>query len=166
MMILARTSMEVILRDPRPTAGRRTVESKDEKIELRFMDVDMRISKPASNGRATLTMRVPELDLATHRLWPINPPWPASDFSLPILFLINFNRHAVNLQCGRSFGSPLMEAEEFKSVRITGDNMRDGAFVFTCPVRFRKPAPANIDIEILEAPPFASRGHLPLPFPR
>jgi hypothetical protein len=172
-MVLSRTPWEVILRDPQPMAGRRTIESKGYAIELRFIDVEMSFSKPSSDGRATLTIQAPKLDLWGRRLRPRRPPLlRASEYTLPTMWLHNFSRDTVNVLCGKTYWpNPRgTDDDEVRQIRVTEDKIRNGVFLVTCPVRFRKRGLANIDVVLFEAPPFkrAPLFNHPfgLPFPR
>jgi hypothetical protein len=164
-MVLARTPWEVILRDPRPMPGPRTVESQGYAITLRFIDIELHLSKPSSNGRATLAIKVPKLDL-----WgrPQYPPFPyrAEGSTTPLLTLINFNQDAISLLCGKSYSHPLgLDFDETRQIRITEDKIRNGVFTFNCPVRVRKPGLTMIEVGVYEPPPYHPPEHPNRHFP-
>ena len=154
-MVLARGGSEVILRDPRPMAGRRTVESKGYQIELRFIEVEMRFSKPSSNGRATLTVRVPKIDLWGGHLFALHP-WEMEGSTLADLTLANYSGDTVSLLCKGVHGSNLLgtDADDYRQLRITRNKIRDGDFQDTCSVRFKKPGAVDIDLLFYETPPY------------
>jgi hypothetical protein len=171
-MVLARGASEVILRDPRPRAGRRSVASKGYEIELRFIEVETRFSKPSSNGRATLSVRVPKIDLWGRHLWPLHS-WETEGSTRATMTLLNYSGDTVSLLCGDAHVStPLgMEADEYRQARITRNKIRDGEFLDTCSVRFKKQGTADIDITFYETPPYhrsgpASRRIPGIPFTR
>ena len=159
-MVLSYTPWEVILRDPRPMAGLRTVVSNGYDIELRFVDIEVQFSKPSANGSATLTVRVPHLDLLGRpRCF---PPY-TSESTCPLMWLFNFSGDTVKIRCGKTASPSGEDADESRLIRVTGDKIRDGALVVSCPVRFRKPEPAKIYVTLFEGPP-VKRAPLHLPF--
>lgn len=161
-MVLSYARWQVILRDPRPAAGLRIVASNGFAVQLRFIDVEVKLSKPSANGHATLVVRVPHLDLWGRRLCSI--PF-TSESTCPLLRLFNFSTDAMSIGCGKSVGaSPSGEGNiEYKVIQVTRRKIRDGALVVSCPVRFRTPQPAKIDVELFESPPI-KRAHFHIPF--
>ena len=151
-MVLARTSSQVILRDPQPVAGRRAVQSNGYAVELRFIDLQLRFSKPSSRGNAILTVSVPHLDLWGRRLW--SHRHDSQPSTLPLMWLVNLSGDTLKLRCGRTRSVSFSgDANESAQLRVTKDKVRDGGLLVTCPVHFQKQQPARIHVELIEAPP-------------
>jgi hypothetical protein len=105
-------------------------------------------------------------------LWAL-PSWEREGSTLATMTLHNFSGEKVSLLCGDAPESnPLgMDSDEYRSVRITQNKIRDGDFLDTCKVRFKKEGTADIDISFYETPPYhrsvpLSRRIPGLPFPR
>jgi hypothetical protein len=156
-MVLARTPWEVILRDPQPAVGQRTVASDGNTIALRFIDIETSFSAPSSDGRATLAVRVPSFELWGRWFWP--PFWKVEESTTPIMWLFNFKPDVVQLICGQKPASGRLDLDndEVRQIRITGHEVRGGGFDFTCPIRYRKQAEPGIEVVFFEPSPI----HLP-----
>lgn len=149
-MVLSWTPWEVILRDPEPTVGSRTVNSQDAQITLRFIDVRVEISKPSPRGKATLTVTVPKLDLWGTRLWPLHP---ADNSTQPAFFIFNFHPEVLTLRCGYHHRVDDLDRDEGRLVRITEDHVHNGRFTYACPVTMHQQGKVEIDTSFEESRP-------------
>ena len=82
-----------------------------------------------------LTIRIPQLDLKGRHFWDI---LHREGSTVPFLFLYNPDPDVATLLCGKK--NPLFTADmgEGTRVAITKDTIWNGAFTFSCPVRFHK----------------------------
>ena len=143
-VVLARTSWAVILRDPRPMAGLRTVESQGYSITIPFIDVQLKLRKPSSSGHNALDIRVYGGDLL---VFPV------------VLAVYNFNRQTVNLRCGKSYRDG-RDLDEIRWIHLARE--KTGVFTATCKVHFRQEGHVNLDAKVYQHPPFIT---LRRPFP-
>ena len=74
-----------------PRAGRRSVASKGYEIELRFIEVETRFSKPSSTGRATLTVRVPKIDFMRWHLYGFAFSLALTALTIGLFFTVGLN---------------------------------------------------------------------------
>lgn len=129
--ILARTSWQVILRDPHPAAGLRTIASQGYAITLPFVFLELRPER-RPHGRDTLEIRVS--GLASVNL----PPMPAA-----VLSLANYSRETMSVLCGKSYLSDDEEWVEARMIELRRDS--HGEFTSSCKVKFRRPGPVSLD---------------------
>ena len=162
-MVLAQGPGQVILRDPAPMMGPRKVTSQRYSITLRFIDIEVRLSMPSSRGAATLTVRVPKLDLWGRHLWPLHAN-ALADATAPFLSLVNSSPDSMKLLCGQIRPFRLgADFPEFREIRITQDQIRNGGFSASCPVRVRNQALAKVEAVLFEGP-FGSPSRSAFPF--
>ena len=148
--VLARTPSLVILRDPQPATGLRTVGApKGYGVTLRFVDVEWQLPQP---GRDVLGVKVVGLH----------------DMDRPAkLVLVNYNRNALTLRCGKdeTDSGAYMGLDELRSIPITPDKVRDGEFAETCRVRLSGQGRVDIGAFISELPRLPRRPPSSLPRP-
>jgi hypothetical protein len=148
-MVLARTSWQVILRDPHPAAGMRTIESQVHSITLPFLVLQLELPNAPPNGRATLRIRV----LGRNLLELPALPWGE-------LMLVNFNRERLNVRCGKAYRNE-SDWDESRFIPLTRD--RGGDFTAVCKVDLRQPGPVSMDGRFFERQrPRPLPSHIPL----
>jgi hypothetical protein len=145
--VLARNACQVILQDPRPVPGMRTIESRGFSVTLPFVVVELKLAGAGSAGRATLEIRVLGRDRIAMRTLPVAR-----------LALFNFDPDKLKVLCGRpvNYGDPRIVALEWKKDLLAA----------SCKVRILKPGPASFDGEFMESGGFHRRPLLPAPWPR
>ena len=117
-MVLARNPAFVILRDPQPTVGLRTIESEGYRITLPFVDTQLQLPKPSSHGGGVVKIKVLGADI-------LKPP--------AYLNLANHSRDVVRLLSGRASGIG-SEWDDFREFVL--HPIDNGAFTATCRVQF------------------------------
>ncbi len=145
-MVLARNAAQVILRDPAPAVGSRVLTARGDSLTLRFVQVEVRLSK------AALTVRVPRLDLWGRHLWPFHAH-RYLDASAPQLLLVNDTPDRIRLLCGRDVPTVLgLDFDQARGIRITQEMVRNGALTVSCRVRVLKQGPARVYPLLFETP--------------
>ena len=137
--VLALTSWQVILRDPRPSTGLRTVESQGYLITLRFIDLQLRLPK----GSGVMGISVLGLDV-------FKPPL--------YLMLFNLSGETTRLQCGSSIPHD-SDSDDAKRVRLARE--KGGVFTASCRVKLVKSGPVYLDGFVLQGGPFPPPLRLP-----
>jgi hypothetical protein len=124
--VLAQTAWQVVLRDPRPAAGLRVVESEGYRVTLAFIELRLELPQPR-RGKGILSVRLVGFDLIT-------PPAE--------LFLYNLSRQNVRLVSGKSFhDSP--DYDEARLIRLAPQG--SGVFTGECKIEFRGEGPIDLD---------------------
>lgn len=150
--VLELDSWQVILRDPQPQVGPRSVESGGYAITLRFIDLQVRLSAPSSKGFATLSVHVPKLELWGDPLWPHRP---LEGSSSPSWAIVNLNREAMHLLCAPRFATPLdSDRDERVGIPITKEKVPHQVLDATCKVQLSGHGQPSIDTFIIESPRF------------
>ena len=136
--VIARTGWEVVLRDPLPATGLRTVESQGYSITLPFVEVQLQLPKPSRNGRGTLGIKVLGYDLVK------TPGF------LPEVFLINNSERTMSVNCGKSYRSdPEWPDGRFISLA----RQTDGEATALCKVRFHGDGQVSLEARVTERHP-------------
>lgn len=154
--VLARQQDAVVLRDPKPSVGRRTVESAGERGPLRFIQLDLEFSKRPPKGNAVLRVRVPKLKLLTPQV--LSRVGRTVFYKAPMVMLFNETRDIVELRCeyeppsGDYFLVDL-DLGQTRDIVIRPKMIRDGVFTAECPVQFRKEGPVRISAAVVEIVP-------------
>jgi hypothetical protein len=122
MTVLARNACQVVLLDPHPAAGLRTVESRGYSISLPF--IVLRLDVDAA--RATLKITVLGRDQV-----------PLPELSRRAVSLYNYSPAGLQFSCSRAFvsGDPTMVPLAGKGAELSA----------SCRVRLLRPGPVNID---------------------
>jgi hypothetical protein len=143
-VILARTSWQVILRDPQPAAGLRTVKSDAYWITIPFVDVQLQLRATSSRPHDTLEIRVvaPQMAKAPVKLW-----------------VFNFDKASMSLPCGKSFPRDAEWNEEVRLISLKHD--QNGEYTATCNAKVYQRGTVSFDVKLLEGIPFDSRALLP-----
>ncbi len=130
MTVLARNASQVVLQDPHPVAGLRSIESRGYSIVLPFLVVRLDLAGPTSSGRNTLEIKVLGRD---------GIDWP----TLPhrILKLINFDPGRLELSCGKPTGYGE------RDISLSG---KSADVALSCKVQLLKPGPLDLDAVVME----------------
>jgi hypothetical protein len=123
--LLARSTLYVILRDPKPSAGFRTVKSQGAEIILPMVE----LRKELSGSTLRITVNGPEVLTG-----------PA------VLTIFNFNRGAAELHCGSAIHRH--DWPEAALLPLTADEK--GSFSGTCSVKIRSTGEPQFDFVIQE----------------
>jgi hypothetical protein len=134
--VLARTSWQVILRDPHPGAGMRTIESQGHSITLAFLVLQLVLPDSTPHGRATLVIRVLGRNLVTLPALPV-----------AYLMLVNFNQERLKVRCGKTYRG-VSDWDEGRFIPLTRDP--GGDFTAVCKVDLRQPGPVSLDGSFFE----------------
>jgi hypothetical protein len=132
MPILARTSWQVILRDPNPQPGFRTITSQRYSAEIPFISLQFILQATSSPRRGTLDIKVSgrkDVNLAAlpdHKLW-----------------LYNYSPERLALQCGKEFRPDDQERIDIRLVNLARNNAGD--FVASCKVQIRQPGAISLN---------------------
>jgi hypothetical protein len=138
-VVLARSPCEVILRDPRPTIGFRTVVSQGYSTALRFVQVESQFSKPSLKGRATLTIKITGFDLVKKR-----------SEEVPTIFLENYSEEAMTVLCGKLYRND----RDRYNAWVISPHREGGEFVAVCKVRLHAKGRANLEAMVGPTRPF------------
>jgi len=122
--LLAWTPGGVVLRDPRPTAGLRTVESQGYTVKLACVEVQLQLPKPSLHRSGTMNIKVLGVEVA-------KPP--------AALMLFNLRPETIKLLCGKS--------RRFDYDANVIELKHEGAGVFTadCKVSFLQDGRVDLD---------------------
>jgi hypothetical protein len=141
MTVLAVTPFEIILRDPAPALGWRTIQAAGYETTYRFVDVRLQVHT-VSAARSTLDVLVKGLENLKQT---VN------------LLLINYSRDMVSLNCGESKGHDLMnrgnDRDEIKVIGIKRGEIRNGVFECRCPLSVTRQGDPSIDALLVEERP-------------
>jgi hypothetical protein len=149
--VLARSPFWVILRDPNPSAGERTVAAGSESVRLRFVDVEVSFGKGAATQHANLIVRIRGVLFRGRRLWPLGHVQGAS---FPWLIMSNFRRDVVELRCGRPVSDARdKDSEEMVSMDVRGGAVHGNIITVTCAVRIRGAGKPEVGVLLHEDPP-------------
>jgi len=148
MPVLSFSPSMIVLRDPDPHVGLRTIASRDFEISLRFFEVALRLS----NGRpkTRLMVKIAGLDHPTRHLH---------------LMLQNLDRGSTRLQCWKSGRNQWgRDAVEVRSLQLSPSDVHNGAVERACQVTILQEGSALADIRVvlLELTP-SPRVKVPLP---
>lgn len=145
-MVLARNAVQVILRDPAPAVGSRVLTARDYSLTLRFIEIEVRLSKSA------LAIRVPRLDLWGRHLWPLHAQRYV-DASAPHLLLVNDTPNRIRLLCGRDVPTTLgLDFDQARGIRITAGMVRNGVLSVSCRMRLLGPDQGRVYPLLFETP--------------
>ena len=125
----------MILRDPHPAAGMRTVESRGYSITLPFVQVELRLSQPYQ-GHGTLNISVLGFDLVKRK---------PDDF--PGLYLANLSEQTISVLCGKSLSRG---HDEYNGRVVSLLHDHAGAFIATCKVKFHREAGLSVIAMVVE----------------
>jgi hypothetical protein len=152
MTVLARSSSQVVLHDPHPALGMRTIESRGDAVTIPMLDLQVRMREEDRGGRASLEITVTGRDRISI------PTLPR-----PRLLLYSFDPGQLKVRCGRpiNYGDPTAVPLENKG----------GLLVASCRVDVLKQGPLKVDGVFLEFDSASSRTlpsvpRLPAPWPR
>jgi hypothetical protein len=149
--VLARTCWEVILRDPKPMSGLRTVSSQGYSITFPMVSVELQLAQAASAGRNLLRVHVRGVDVIRERRWPLE------------VMLFNFSGEVLTLLSGRLSG----DNSDFEHARaIALVSAGKGEYTATCRVKLRRTGPVSLDAVVIERPPAKLPVRVPSVFPR
>lgn len=136
--VLARSPALVILRDPQPAIGSRTVSAKSYSTQLRFITIDKQLTKGRSQGRYVFGVRIRGLDkLGDH----------------PGLGLINFTPDVAQLQCGIPGRHRDPDFEQGVLIPFHASDVHKGEFAAGCAVQVKKAGGIRIDAVVFDYHP-------------
>jgi hypothetical protein len=140
--VLARNAGHVILEDPHPAAGMRTIESRGYSISVPFIALEMKLRNSTVPGPTSIEITLLGRDQIQ---------LPALPFRR--LILQNLDPGRLQLLCGRS------SHEDYALMRMGGDEARLTA---SCRAKLLKPGPVDIDASLIESSVY----HHGVPLPR
>ncbi len=132
--VLARTSYEVIIRDPQPKAGLRTVESQGYATTIPFVEVTFALPPPREGRCGTLRIRVLGGDA-------VRQPGSGAVWPRARLLLFNSSQDRIQLLCGKSYSRDA-DQEDARGIRLTRES--PGAMTGACKVRYRAAGELNL----------------------
>ncbi len=133
-MILARTSHQVVLRDPQPKTGIRTIESQGYRITLPFVEVRFALPSPAEARSGTLRVEVSGADA-------VRQPGSEAAWPRPHLLLVNSSQERIQLKCGKSFR---IDADHDDARAIPLTRQPEGTMTGACKFKYSSTGPADL----------------------
>jgi hypothetical protein len=151
--ILARTSHQVVLRDPQPKTGLRTVESQGYAITIPFVEVRMSLPSPAEARSGTIQIEVLGADA-------VRQPGNDAVWPRPSLLLINSSQDRIQLLCGRSFQEDA-DHDDARDVALTREP--GGGMKGACKFKYTAAGPVELRGLVVLFPSRLRQPHLSLP---
>ncbi len=136
--VLARSERMVILRDPGPKPGWRTIEWNGGSLNLRFAEVLFESTKRSHEP--------PSLNVAAHGLEGIIRSRSV------VMYVTNHSKLQGRLRCGRRVRGAETDREEARSFTIFPEMIENGSFQTNCPVDWvdRNKGPMSLDASFFE----------------
>jgi hypothetical protein len=138
--VLAKSSWQVILRDPHPATGLRTVASRGFQITLPFIQVQMDLPAPSDRKDNQIKARVLGSDVVRQPrsgdLWPVAH-----------LVLSNFSRQNIKLLCGKSYREDNPDFDESRLIVLKRE--ANGILSGNCKIKYLREGPVNLDTGLL-----------------